>query len=84
MADEAMTSDFTLVEHTEGDAVVLAASGELDLRSSPRLEARLERLLQDGPDLVIFDLRQSEFMDSTGLRVLLSTHQRARERGKRK
>ena len=29
------------------------------------------------------DLRQIEFMDSTGLRVLLGAHQRAQERGRR-
>ena len=32
---------------------------------------------------MILDLRQIEFMDSTGLRVLLSAHQRAHETGRR-
>jgi anti-anti-sigma factor len=36
-----------------------------------------------GAELVILDLRQIEFMDSTGLRVVLSAHQRAHETGRR-
>lgn len=78
-----MHSDFSLVEHREGDAIVLAASGELDLRTSPQLEERLEQAFAAGAALIVLDLRQIEFMDSTGLRVLLSTHQRARASGKR-
>jgi anti-anti-sigma factor len=83
MVDEVVITDFTLVEQSADSAIVLAASGELDLRSTPQLEERLEQALDGGSELVILDLRQIEFMDSTGLRVLLSTHQRARERGKR-
>lgn len=62
---------------------MLTASGELDLRTSPELEERLTRVWSSGAELVILDLRQIEFMDSTGLRVLLGAHQRAQESGRR-
>ncbi len=62
---------------------MLAASGELDLRTSPELEELLNRVWAAGAELVILDLRQIEFMDSTGLRVLLGAHQRAQETGRR-
>jgi anti-anti-sigma factor len=67
----------------DGDVVVLALSGELDLSSSPEFEAELERIDASGPALVIVDLRELEFMDSTGLSVLVKADQRAQEAGNR-
>jgi anti-anti-sigma factor len=78
-----VNTEFNVEEHDEGWAWVLAVSGELDLRTSPELEERLARVWATGTELVILDLRQIEFMDSTGLRVLLSAHQRAQETGRR-
>jgi anti-sigma B factor antagonist len=78
-----VNSDFSVEERNEGGAWVVAASGELDLRTSPELEERLDRVWRAGAELVILDLRQIEFMDSTGLRVLLAAHQRAQETSRR-
>ena len=78
-----MNNDFTLEEHSEGGASVITVTGELDLRTSPQLEATLGRVFDAGTKLVILDLRQIEFMDSTGLRVVLSAHRRAHETGRR-
>lgn len=78
-----MNPDFSVEERNEGTAWVLAVSGELDLRTSPELEKRLEHVWGTNAELVILDLRQIEFMDSTGLRVLLGAHQRAHESGRR-
>jgi anti-sigma B factor antagonist len=77
-----MNNEFNVDEKNEGSAWVLAVSGELDLRTSPELEDRLDRVWNAGAELVILDLRQIEFMDSTGLRVLLGAHQRAQESGR--
>ena len=78
-----MNSDFSVVQRNQAGAVVVAVSGELDLRTSPELEEQLTRAFDAGAELVILDLRRIEFMDSTGLRVVLSAHQRARETGRR-
>jgi anti-sigma B factor antagonist len=78
-----VNSDFTVEEHNQGGASVIAVTGELDLRTSPQLEERLTRAFNAGAELVILDLRGIEFMDSTGLRVLLTAHQRAHESGRR-
>ena len=56
---------------------MIAVSGELDLASSPTLEESLERVFASGTPLVILDLRELEFMDSTGLSVLIRAHQTA-------
>lgn len=78
-----VNNDFSVEERNEGTAWIFAASGELDLRTSPELGQRLARVWAAGAELVILDLRQIEFMDSTGLRVILSAHQRAQETGRR-
>ena len=62
---------------------VISVSGELDLASSPALEEELERVAQSDAQLVVVDLRGLEFMDSTGLSVLVRAHQRAEENGRR-
>jgi anti-anti-sigma factor len=78
-----VSNDFSVDVREQGGATVLVVIGELDLRTSPELEDRLTRAFDGGAELVILDLRQIEFMDSTGLRVLLSAHQRAHETGRR-
>ncbi len=83
MTESALNNDFSVVVHNQGSASVLAVTGELDLRTSPELEERLAGAFDAGAELVILDLRQIEFMDSTGLRVLLGAHQRAQESGRR-
>jgi len=55
--------------------------GELDVASSPELEAELARTTDR--ELVIVDLRELEFIDSTGLGVLVKAHQHAEEAGRR-
>ena len=61
----------------DGRAVVLIR-GELDLATAPDLEAALTERLDAGQDVVV-DLRELEFMDSTGLRVLVSAHARVED-----
>lgn len=78
-----MNGDFGLEEDRQGDTAILTVSGELDLRTSPELEDRLRGAFDTGAELVILDLRQIEFMDSTGLRTLLAAHQLAHESGRR-
>jgi anti-anti-sigma factor len=71
--------------HTDRDdsRATLALSGELDISSAPTLEEALGRVEADGPSLLVIDLRGLEFMDSTGLRTLVSADQRARQAGRR-
>ena len=58
----------------ESQHAVLTLHGELDLSSCAALEEELGRV--DGLPLVVVDLRKLEFIDSTGLGVLVKTHQR--------
>jgi|SRR5215212_7353096 anti-anti-sigma factor len=57
-------------------AAVVALVGEHDAYSSQRLESELGLLLDEGVRVVV-DLRDSEFIDSTTLAVLLGARHRA-------
>jgi anti-sigma B factor antagonist len=72
-------SHFRVETRTEERGTVLAVSGELDLASAPALEEELEKVINGGSGTVIVDLRDLEFIDSTGLSVLVKAHQRAQE-----
>lgn len=78
-----MQRNFEVDVHRQNGTPMLSVRGELDLASSPLLEQALERAAQDSPSLVIIDLRELDFMDSTGLSVLIRAHQRAQELGHR-
>lgn len=60
--------------------LVVAARGELDLATAPQLEEVLLPALKDG-GAVVLDLRALEFMDSTGVRVIVASHVAAGESG---
>jgi anti-sigma B factor antagonist len=67
-----------------GTVAVVAPTGELDLSGATVLEAELDRLGEE-PELgaVVLDLRGLEFMDSSGLRLVVLADMRAREAGRR-
>jgi anti-anti-sigma factor len=69
-------------EQQEGRAVV-RLSGELDLSTVAQAEAEVRRMEQEEPSLIVLDLRELEFIDSSGLRLVLQTDARAKESGRR-
>jgi len=74
-------------EHLRVDArrtderVVLHLTGELDLASSPIFERALDDPALAAAPLVVLDLEDLKFVDSTGLRVILLAHEGSRARG---
>ncbi|MBV9605063.1 MAG: STAS domain-containing protein [Solirubrobacterales bacterium] len=77
-----MQSHFRLAARREGPVTVIAVSGELDLASSPALQEELEKVAASDSTTLIIDLRELDFMDSTGLSVLVRAHQRIEEQGR--
>ena len=59
------------------EGILLTLRGELDLATVPMLEEALQRA-ERTHELVVVDLRELTFLDSTGLHVLISAEQRAR------
>lgn len=62
-----------------GDATVVHAVGELDLHTAPMLQTELEQAIAAGANLLVADLSQVDFMDSTGLSVIVATVAALRE-----
>lgn len=76
-----MQSHFRAEAHSQGQAYVLAVSGELDLAAASSLEEELSHALESGSQVIVIDLKDLDFIDSTGLSVLVGAHQRAQEAG---
>lgn len=63
----------------EGVAII-ALSGEADVYTSPTIKQQIVDLLNNGTTKLIVDLTNVEYLDSTGLGVLIGGLKRARER----
>jgi anti-anti-sigma factor len=73
---------FRVEVRSEGNAAVVVVSGELDLASGPELEQTLEQLAEQPIELLVIDLRAVDFMDSTGLSIIVKAHQRFTDAGR--
>src|SRR6187549_1195243 len=60
---------------------IAAISGEIDVATAPRLREQLIELVTDGHVRLIVDLDAVDFIDSTGLGVLVGALKRARTNG---
>jgi anti-sigma B factor antagonist len=67
----------------EGDTIVLALRGELDLVTVPTLERELDNVESDGSGHTVIDLGGLEFMDSSGIASLLRAQRAAESRQRR-
>jgi anti-sigma B factor antagonist len=54
-----------------GGAPALALEGEIDVATAGALTARLEEFILDSEGVVVLDLSEVEFIDSSGLAALL-------------
>jgi anti-anti-sigma factor len=58
-------------------------TGELDITTYADAEKQVTAAEQTTPALLIIDLAGLQFVDSTGVRLILAADQRAREQGRR-
>jgi anti-sigma B factor antagonist len=71
---------FHLESITAGaDCAVLRVRGEIDVYTAPRLREHAIKLLADGARHITADLREVDFLDSTGLGALVGSLKRLRE-----
>jgi anti-sigma B factor antagonist len=59
-------------------STVIAVSGEIDVYTAPRLREKLISLVEEGSYHLIIDMEEVEFLDSTGLGVLVGGLKRVR------
>ena len=67
---------FTLTSHDDN---VIVLAGELDAHTAPTVEAALADV--DDTDTAVLDMSGLTFIDSSGLRVLISAHRDRAEAG---
>jgi anti-sigma B factor antagonist len=60
---------------------LLAVQGELDIATAPRMISALNEAFASLALPLVVDLSKVDFMDSTGLALLMNAHRRVRRRG---
>jgi len=75
------TADFGISEEERSGVTVLDLRGEIDVSTAPELRRRLTALAEDRCPLVVANLIQVTFVDSTALGVLVSAVKQFRSDG---
>jgi anti-sigma B factor antagonist len=70
--------DLDLNVRKEGGHAILEVAGEIDVYTAPKLREKLIELVSDGSHNIIVDLEKVDFLDSTGLGVLVGGLKRVR------
>jgi anti-sigma B factor antagonist len=73
---------FEVTTSTTDGVATLVLEGELDIATAPVFDATLADLERNGTETLLLDLARLRFIDSTGLRSLLSARQRAEAAGR--
>jgi anti-anti-sigma factor len=72
------------IESSEREGVrTVAVTGELDVATAPLLADRLVAAEAGAARLIVLDLSDVSFIDSTGLHVILGAHARSQQNGGR-
>ena len=80
LSTEGGLMELSLATRTVADHTVVEIGGEIDVYTAPRLRERLIEMVGAGERRVVVDLGRVEFLDSTGLGVLVGAHRRLRAR----
>lgn len=70
----------TIEVHRDGTAATLTLQGELDPHTAPMLADEIDDLISDGATDVVLVLTGLGFVDSSGLRVIISADRALTER----
>jgi stage II sporulation protein AA (anti-sigma F factor antagonist) len=68
----------TVRSDREGEIHTIRLAGEVDLATADPVQRELERAEQSDAASIVLDLSQVTFMDSTGVRLLVTAHARSR------
>lgn len=81
--DHVQYQPFSVSVVPDRSEVIVVPAGELDMTAVDELDAEVRSLRRAGFDHVVIDLRQTGFIDSSGLRLLLSLRNSAERDGHR-
>jgi anti-sigma B factor antagonist len=74
---------FSVTVNSDGDRTTVSLRGELDLSGVDRARQAVEQAEATDATLLVLDLSQLDFIDSTGLEVMLRAARRAHDNGRR-
>jgi anti-sigma B factor antagonist len=77
---EVITIDIKVETRVSGDWAVVDVEGEVDVFTAPKLREQIIGLLTAGRDRIVVNLEKVDFMDSTGLGVLVGGLKRVKEK----
>lgn len=70
--------DLKLNKHTQDGLTVVGVEGEIDVYTAPQLRELLIELVSQGNFRLVVDMEKVDFLDSTGLGVLVGGLKRVR------
>jgi anti-anti-sigma factor len=82
MSERLMPGSLEIHRSEDGETLVLALRGELDLASAGILEGELSDSASDGYGHILLDLSQLDFLDSRGLAALVGAQREAEAKHK--
>ena len=77
---DGLRKDPVLGVEAAGEACVVKLGGELDLYNAPLMREALMGACDDGPQRIVVDLSEVDFIDSTALGVLIEARARLNNR----
>jgi anti-sigma B factor antagonist len=76
-------AELTIETRYERGLAHIVLAGEFDLAGIQKFEAELSKVEATAPAVLLIDLSDLDFMDSSGLRALVMADQRAKSAGRR-
>ncbi|MFV2198064.1 MULTISPECIES: STAS domain-containing protein [unclassified Nocardiopsis] len=70
-----------LSTRVDSRSVIVAVEGELDIATAADLQEQIESAIDEHGSWLILDLSKLDFMDSSGLNVIINAYRTVRERG---
>jgi anti-sigma B factor antagonist len=71
--------DLSLSTRAENGRTVVEVAGEIDVYTAPKLREQLAELVDSGRHDIVVDMQGVEFLDSTGLGVLVGGLKRVKQ-----
>jgi anti-sigma B factor antagonist len=77
------THPFDVSVRRQPSAVIVELRGEINAGAEARLNAAYAQAEQDGPDVILLNFKQVEYMNSTGIALIVGLLARARKSKRR-
>jgi anti-sigma B factor antagonist len=74
--EQVVGPDLVLTTEMAGDRAVIAIKGELDAYTAPGVDEQIAKLMSERTNDVVLDLSETAFLDSSGLRAILTAHRK--------